>query len=83
MFKDPDAVMENICNVTRRLREKIKEAGGEADRETLNVIPTRTGEIYYKHPDGASFRMYKFIESSVSYDVAERPEILNARFAFV
>lgn len=77
VFKDPDAVMENISNVTRHVREKIKEAGGEPDRETLNVIPTKDGDIYYKHPDGACFRMYKFIERSKSYDIAERPEILT------
>ena len=77
IFKDPDAVMENIYNVTRHVRAKIKEAGGEADRETLNVIPTKEGEIYYKAPDGECFRMYKFVERTVSYDIAERPEILT------
>ena len=77
VFKDPDAVMENICNVTEHVREKIAQAGGNPDRETLNVIPTKTGEIFYKHPDGAAFRMYKFIEASVSYDEAVRPEILT------
>lgn len=77
VFRDPDAVMENISNVTRHVREKIKQAGGDPDRETLNVIPTKTGDIYYKHPDGSAFRMYKFIERSVSYDIAERSEILT------
>ena len=77
VFKDADAVMENIYNVTRHVREKIKEAGGDADRETLNVIPTKKGEIYYKAPDGDCFRMYKFVERTVSYDLAERPEILT------
>ena len=77
VFKDPDAVMENICNVTKHIRAKIVEAGGDPDRETLNVILTKTGEIFYKHPDGAAFRMYKFIERSVSYDEAVRPEILT------
>ncbi|MBE7033117.1 MAG: aminoglycoside phosphotransferase family protein [Ruminococcaceae bacterium] len=77
VFKDPDAVMENIYNVTRHVRAKIKEIGGDADRETLNVIPTKAGDIYYKAPDGDCFRMYKFVERTVSYDLAERPEILT------
>jgi len=77
VFKDADAVMENIYNVTRHVREKIKEAGGDPDRETLNVIPTKKGEIFYKAPDGEAFRMYKFVERTVSYDLAERPEILT------
>jgi len=77
VFKDAAAVMENIYNVTKHVRAKIKEAGGEADRETLNVIPTREGKIYYEAPDGDCFRMYKFVERTVSYDIAERPEILT------
>lgn len=77
VFKNPDHVMENIYNVTRHVREKIKLAGGNPDRETLNVIPTRNNEIYYKHEDGACFRMYKFVENSVSYDMADRPVILT------
>ena len=77
VFKDPHAVMENIDNVTSHLRVKIVEAGGEPDRETLNVIHTKNNEVFYKHPDGSCFRMYKFIENSVSYDIAERPEILT------
>ncbi len=77
VFKDADAVMENIYNVTRHVREKIKEEGGDPDRETLNVIPTKAGDIYYKAPDGYCFRMYKYVERTVSYDLAERPEILT------
>ena len=82
-FKDPDAVMENICNVTEHLRAKIIEAGGNPERETMNVIPTKTGELFYRAPDGEAFRVYKFIEGSVSYDEAPNPDVLtNAGKAF-
>ena len=76
VFKDPDAVMENIYNVTRHIREKIEEAGGNPDRETMSIIPTKKGDIYYKHETAGCFRMYTYVENTVSYDVAERPEIL-------
>lgn len=76
VFKNPDNVMENIYNVTAHIRKKISVAGGNPDRETLTVIPTKNNEIYYKHSDDACFRLYKFIEDSVSYDTAIRPEIL-------
>ena len=76
VFKNPDAVMENIYNVTMHIREKIKEAGGNPDRETMCIIPTKSGEIYHKTEDGECFRMYTFVENSISYDVAKRPEIL-------
>ena len=38
-FTDPVGLMENVCGVTRHLREKILAAGGDPARETLNVIP--------------------------------------------
>lgn len=76
VFKNPDDVMENIYNVTQHLRNKIEAAGGDVDRETLTVIPTRDNEIYYKHTNGDCFRVYKFIEKSVSCDIAEDPMIL-------
>lgn len=72
VFKKPWEVMENIFNVTEHLRNKIKAAGGNADRETLTVIPTWEGESFYKSEDGY-FRMYKFIENSLSVDIVENP----------
>lgn len=76
VFKKPDEVMENIYNVTAHLREKITAAGGDPDRETLTVIPTKNNEVFYEHSDGSAFRMYKFIENSVSIDIAEDPMVL-------
>ena len=76
VFKNPDAVMENIYNVTNHIRDKIKEAGGDPDRETMVIVPTRKGDIYYRHENGECFRMYTYVENTISYDVAERPEIL-------
>ena len=72
VFKKPYEVMENIYNVTNHLRKKIKAAGGDADRETLTVIPTWEGESCYKADDGY-YRMYKFVENSLSYDIVENP----------
>ena len=76
VFKNPDAVMENIHNVTRYIREKIEAAGGDPDRETMSIVPTRNGEIYYRHETAGCFRMYTYVENTVSYDVAEKPETL-------
>lgn len=38
--------MENVMNVTSFLRKKIIAAGGDPDRETLNVIPVKDGRNY-------------------------------------
>lgn len=77
VFKDPAGVMENIANVTAHITEKIEEEGGDPSRETLTVIKTVDNENYYKADENNYFRMYKYIEDSVSIDVAEDPETLG------
>ncbi|MDE7331079.1 MAG: aminoglycoside phosphotransferase family protein [Lachnospiraceae bacterium] len=74
VFKDPKGLMENVVGVTTFLQKKIRENGGDSQREALNVIPTRLGEFYYVHEDGTYWRMYLFVEDSVSYDAVERKE---------
>lgn len=74
VFKDPDGLMENVVNVTSFLRRKIEEAGGDPERETLNVVPLRNGRYYREVEDGTFWRMYHCVEDADSFDVVERPE---------
>ena len=76
VFKNPPAVMENIKGVTEFLRKKLEEEGGDPDRETLNLIPTVDGQSYYLHTDGEYYRVYKFVDGAVSYDIVENPDQL-------
>lgn len=73
VFKKPEEVMENIYNVTEFLKKKIIAAGGDPKRETLTVIPTVDGKCYYKDDEGNYYRMYIFIDESLSYDIVEDP----------
>ncbi len=74
VFKDPKALMENIVGVTTFLQKKIIEHGGDPKREALNVISVRKGGAYYQAEDGTFWRMYRFVEDAISYDIVERPE---------
>ena len=74
VFKSPPRLMENYTNVTAFLREKIIKAGGDPERETLNVVKTRDGENYYCDENGDYWRLILFVEDSKSYDLVERPE---------
>ena len=74
VFKNANALMRNVFAVTDYLREKIAAAGGEAERETLHFIPTKSGETYFRTPNGDCYRLYIFVENSVSYDAAATPE---------
>jgi len=74
IFPDVDGLMNNIEYVTEFLKEKIKKDGGDVNRETLSVIKTNDGNSYYKTDDGSYFRMYKFIEDTVTYQSIEKKE---------
>lgn len=73
VFENPAQVMNNIVNVTRFLSKKLEENGGNPASETLTIIFTKDGKSYYKADDKNYFRMYLFIENSISYDLVENP----------
>ena len=74
IFKNPDELMENVVNVTSYIRKIVIENGGNPERETLNIIPTKNGENYYKDKDGDCFRVYKFIEDATTYDLVQNAQ---------
>lgn len=83
VFKKPWEVMENIANVTAHVAKKIKATGGDVNRETLNVIKTKDGENYYKLDEENYFRMYKFVEDTISYEIVDDPiQMYNTGHAF-
>lgn len=74
IFTKPVELMENVMNVTSFLRKKIIANGGDPERETLNVIPTKDGKPYFVDSEGEYWRCYKFIEDATSYDQVEDVE---------
>lgn len=74
IFRQPEQLMENILQVTTYLREEIIRQGGNPDRETLTVIPTREGAAFTVDSYGEYWRVYRFIEDAMSYDAVEKPE---------
>jgi hypothetical protein len=83
VFEDPGGLMQNIEKVTTHLRNKIVAAGGDPERETLNLIPTVGGETFYRMPDGNYWRAYVFIEGGQTYQVVRNLDhVLNAAKAY-
>lgn len=83
VFRDPEKLMENIERVTRYAREKIAAAGGDASRETLNLIPADDGRCFYRTPEGEYWRSYIFIEGARTYDKVENlSHVYSAARAF-
>jgi len=64
VFHQPDQVMENILRVTDHLHRRIRALGGDPARETLTLIPTRSGGWFHTDPQGDVWRVYNFIEGA-------------------
>lgn len=77
VFKNIDALMGNVFAVTSFLREKIKENGGDPDRETLNYMKTTEGDLYYRSADEKCYRAYRFVDNSKCCDSVSSAEIFE------
>lgn len=71
VFKNPSAVMDNILNVTEHIRKKLEMVGGDTERSVMTFIKTKGGKGFLESRDGENFRMYKYIDSSISLDLPE------------
>ncbi len=76
VFPDIPTLMHNIGAVTRYLSQKIKESGGDPDRETLTLVPTVDGGNYLDR-DGECWRAFLFIEGTEVYQLAESAEVFG------
>lgn len=83
VFKQPEQLMENIVGITTYLAEKIKETGGDPERETLHVIPSVSGKSFYVDNEGRYWRCYNYVSSSYSCEKIDSPRVFyNAAKAF-
>jgi len=83
VFRKPDLLMDNIVAVTNHIQGKIKENGGDVDRECLSVVLTKTGASLYRDAIGQCWRMYGYIDNVKSYDQIEEPiQMYNAGVGF-
>jgi len=83
VFKKPEGLMLNILGVTEHIRKKIEANGGNPDRETLTLIPTKEGKSFFRTPSGNYWRAYLFIEGAQTYQIPVRLEqVKNAAYAF-
>jgi len=74
IFKDVPALMNNISLVTAHVAKKVKAAGGDVNRDALQLIPTKSGEAYL-HNDNGYFRVCVFIDNATSYQTVTDPKL--------
>ncbi|WP_309399431.1 phosphotransferase enzyme family protein [Cerasicoccus maritimus] len=82
IFKNPEALMENIQRVTDHNQSTLmREANPERLRRGLTLIPAHTGKPYAIDADGEYWRTYLFIERARTYDKIESIEQAKAAAA--
>lgn len=78
VFQKPEQLMENISSVCAYLKKKVAEQGGDPSRETLTLVPFRTGSWLYQDEKGNCWRCYEYVENSISYEIADTPQLMEA-----
>ena len=83
IFKNVDGLQKNISIVTDHLRSKLTALGvSDIERKVLQLIPTKTGKLYFKDAEGSYWRMYINIENTHSFDVVNPELSYKAGVAF-
>lgn len=74
VFKNPEQLMKNIKGITEFLKKKIAADHGDIHRETMNIIPTKAGNSFYKDTIGSYWRVYEFIENATCFEMVKEPD---------
>ena len=76
VFRNPDNLMSNIVSVTQYLKNKIAEAGGDPERETLTFIPAKDGRYYYYYNDKC-WRVYSYLDRVYTVNLIENAKVFE------
>jgi len=77
VFKQPEEVIRNVEQVTEFLRDVIAKEGGDPYRETLTLVPAKDGKNYVIDDEGQLWRIYLFIEDTISRDLPDTTELFE------
>ena len=72
IFKDIAGLMNNIQLISNHIRSG--KVGYGRERCALSIVPTREGKLFYQTEDGACYRIYRFIEHTVTLQAVSCPD---------
>ncbi len=73
IFKNPEALMQNVERVTEHLATIVADEP-DSNRRALRLIPARDGRGWHVDAEGNHWRAYRFIEKARTYDAVETTE---------
>ena len=77
VFVRPKEVMENMIHITEYLQERIREEGGDPDRETIRLVRSVSGEPWVQDEEGEIWRVMLCVPDAVSPELPDDPGILE------
>lgn len=77
VFKKPEEVMENIVGVTKFIEQKMECVGEKSLNRVLRFCPSMSGKYYTIDENGEYWRMYEFVDQSVTFDTTNSTKILE------
>ncbi len=78
VFKEPVGLMNNMLGVTEFLGKKVKESGGDVDRECLKVFNAKDGKPYYIDSEGSFWRCLNFVYDTYTVQQVTDPGVFRA-----
>ena len=83
VFHSPERLMQNIEGITEHVRNKVRAAGGDPDREALTLVRTVHGSVLHRTPGGEYWRAALFVEGAQTYESARSlDQVYSAAQAF-
>jgi hypothetical protein len=77
VFTKPYEVLENIANVTDHIKNELHSAGKHSTRRVLKFYPAKDGRFCFKTDDNEYWRVYKFVDNSLTYNETSDLSILE------
>lgn len=69
VFKDVPALMNNLVNVTRHLKEKLKSIpGADPEKQVLTLVENNDDGYFTTDSSGNYWRVFLFLDHTKSYD---------------
>jgi aminoglycoside phosphotransferase (APT) family kinase protein len=74
VFREPEAVMENLLRVTRHQRAVLaREGAPQPERRVLRVLLARDGRPWHVDAEGRFWRGFPFVEGTVTHERPAHP----------
>lgn len=82
VFKKPVELMENIAGVTKFIRDVVLAAGGDPERECLNLVLAKDNKAHFLDSEGGYWRVYGFVEDTTTFQQATDEAFYESARAF-